>query len=105
MLAASLDCMRIDTTSHLQHGWRVHTLAADFELLDVWELAVDGPSDLARLIELMSAHGLEGKDDRIVGALVSLRKLLGRWFGWDREEERPIPGCTETTLAERLSAE
>ncbi len=39
-----------------------------------------------------------------VRVLFGVRELLGRWFGWDAVDARalPIPGCTETTLADRL---
>jgi hypothetical protein len=96
--------MKIDPARHLDQPWRVHQLAADFELLDVWEFAIDDQPDLDHLFEVIRG-GFLGSDDRVVSALVSLRAALGRWFGWDREVARPILGCVETSISERLTKE
>ena len=50
---------------------------------------------------------LAGGDDTApggaAGALIALREFLGRVFGWDEgDDARPIPGCTETSLRDRL---
>jgi len=42
------------------------------------------------------------------GALFRLRALLGKIFGWDGDDKKPvpalpIPGCTETSLRDRMS--
>jgi hypothetical protein len=39
-------------------------------------------------------------------ALFRVRYQLGAWFGWDdAARQLPIPGCTETTLRQRLPAD
>jgi hypothetical protein len=95
--------MKINPQRHLELPWRVHGLAADFELLDVWELPIDDAPNLGRLFDLIK--GADGDSSGIASALVRLRSMLGRWFGWDREVARAIPGCVETSVSERLSEE
>ena len=46
--------MQIDAVKHLEQPWRVHALAHDFELLDVWRFPLTGGSDeLAAFVALM----------------------------------------------------
>jgi hypothetical protein len=95
--------MKIDNGRHLVLPWRVHEIAADFELLDVWELAIrdESKDKLAKLFELISGNGLETPSP-IVRKLVAIRSTLGRAFHWDEKVARAIPGCTESSLAQRI---
>ena len=78
--------MRRPNDSHLAKVWRVHALATDFELLDVWRYPVVAPPDVPfsaflsfmteAQAELMSGSGP-------AAALFKLRGALGRLFGWD----------------------
>lgn len=86
---------------HRERPWRVHTLAADFRLLDVWQFELDGELTLDRFLDVFWATGRDAARSR----LARLRVWLGRVFGWDKEPHTlPIPGCSETTLADRLTA-
>jgi hypothetical protein len=91
---------RSSVASHRSHPWRVHSLAADFEVLDVWRIDLrGGAGDFPRLVgvfwaEMQAAEG---------SALARLRLWMGRIFGWDRAPmSLPIPGCTEKSLVDRL---
>lgn len=105
--------MRLPIEEHLKHEWLVSTLAADFELLDVWRYPIELEQSipLARFIEFMESSQRDLVSSRgAVGALFRLRAAMGKIFGWDDDEEkpspaRPIPGCTETSLSDRLSEE
>jgi hypothetical protein len=98
--------MRIDPARHAEHPWRVHELAHDFTLLDLWEipLAAD-PTGRARFSDFnrLVAHFDPAAAGRATSALFALRARLGRWFGWDDTHELPIPGCNETRVAQRLT--
>lgn len=97
---------RIDPKDHLSRQWRVHALAADFALLDVWDYPITtGPEhDLAyfeafaRQLERAISEG-----PGLAGILFRVRTAVGRLFGWD-ETSQPLPilGCKETSLRQRL---
>ncbi len=95
--------MRITKEAHLAHPWRVQTLAADFELLDVWrfEVRLDSERDFDAFLDTYweVIHGIEHS------WLSRIRVAVGRALGWDdTPNSRPIPGCAERLLAERLDA-
>jgi hypothetical protein len=86
--------------------WRVDELASDFKLLDVWGFAIEADSakgeTFSEFVALTAAVG-SSTDSRATRALVGIRELLGRAFGWDESKHTlPIPGCRETTVSERL---
>lgn len=83
------------------HAWRVHTLAPDFELLDVWRFEV----------RFDASHGFDeflavywGAVRSLEGSLLGrIRTLIGQAAGWDdAATSRPIPGCSEPAVAQRL---
>ena len=79
------DDMKLPASAHSSQPWRVHALAGDFAVEDVWRLATPGgPDDLPRLVELMTAPD-ERRDGLPppVRALFALRWKLGELFGWD----------------------
>ncbi len=97
--------MRIDPARHAERPWRVHELARDFVLIDLWEIRLaagrGGFLDFHRLAADVGAHGNGATE-----LLMRLRERLGRWFGWDEGNGNvPIPGCTETSVGERLTDE
>lgn len=85
--------------------WRVHELAADFRVEDVWLLSTPGgPDDLPRLVAQMTS----GKRDLpgVVRLLMALRWKLGAVVGWDRRE-KAVGGAIEslrTRLPDDLTA-
>ncbi|MCR9092694.1 MAG: DUF2867 domain-containing protein [bacterium] len=84
--------MRRPNDDHLAQPYRVHALAPDFELLDVWRYPIVAPKDVAfaTFLEFM----VESQRALVSGngpaaRLFRLRGWLGERFGWDREESRP----------------
>jgi hypothetical protein len=97
--------VKVAPARHRTHPWRVHTLARDFRLLDVWEVPVesDRPDRFDRFYALVAANRID-TGSPVVLALLALRAALGRVFRWDEPgRDRPIPGCAETMVAERLT--
>jgi Protein of unknown function (DUF2867) len=73
--------MRLPKTAHTSRPWRVHEIAKDFELEDVWRLPTPGgPDDLPRLVEWFTTPS---QDPFLVRALFALRWKVGKLFGWD----------------------
>ncbi len=95
--------MKRTRQAHFAHPWRVHTLAADFELLDVWrfEVRLDERRGFDAFLETYweAIHAVERSP------LSRMRVAIGRVMGWDAApNSRPIPGCVEHLVAERLDA-
>src|SRR5918994_5445 len=93
--------MRLPDSTHLGHPWRIHAIAPDFALEDVWALPTPGgPGDFPRLVELMAAGDPARGTSKVVGALFALRWKLGELLGWDDEEDGL--GGRVPTLRDRL---
>lgn len=93
--------MRLPTTAHTSQPWRIHEIAGDFRVEDVWALPTPGgPGDFPRLVALVSTTdpGRGGSD--AVRALFAIRWKLGELLGWD-EHERGT-GARVATLRDRL---
>ncbi|MFD5883463.1 DUF2867 domain-containing protein [Streptomyces yangpuensis] len=96
--------MRLPSTAHTSRPWRIHEIAGDFRIEDVWALPTPGgPDDLARLVRQFA----EGTGDPVpspVGrALFAIRWKLGALLGWDKPEgglSSRVP-----TLRDRLPAD
>ena len=81
--------------------WRIHAIARDFRLEDLWDFDLAGrtPDDIRPFLACFWSifHVLE----RSVLARTRLR--VGEALGWDDHDfTLPIPGCKELSLAERL---
>jgi hypothetical protein len=98
--------MRTDKPRHLDLPWRVHELAHDFQLLDVWDVPL-APAPAAGFLDFHRLAARVGTDiGGATGFLMRLRARIGRWLRWDAHNHTlPIPGCTETSLSARLSEE
>ena len=97
--------MRLPNAKHESHAWRIHEIAPDFRLEDVWALPVQGGAeDFATLVDVMASLDPANGASRATRMLFRIRLRLGRWFGWDDAAGRKlsIPGNTETTLSARL---
>ena len=78
--------MRRPAEEHLARDFRVHALAADFDLLDVWRFPVVLPRDrsLADFLDFLRRVQGRFRDGRSPAAMLfRLRRGLGRLFGWD----------------------
>jgi Protein of unknown function (DUF2867) len=76
---------RLPPSAHTSRPWRVHELAGDFELEDVWELPTPGGrDDLARLVRQFAEPDDDGDEfPAVFRALFALRWRLGALLGWD----------------------
>ena len=85
---------RLPEIAHTAQPWRIHELAPDFAVEDVWALPTPGgPEDFPRLVELVSAGDPEQGSSRVVAALFALRWKIGALLGWDDETPDSTPAC------------
>jgi hypothetical protein len=76
----------LDTAEHAARPWRIHEIAKDFQVLDVWALPTPGgPDDFPQLVRLMATFD-PAETSRVVRALMSIRWALGRVFGLDDKD-------------------
>jgi hypothetical protein len=99
--------MRLPNAAHESGPWRIREIAPDFTLEDVWALpAYGGAEDFQALLELMASGDPTSTHSLPTRVLWRIRSLLGSLFGWDDATGTlPIPGTTETSLADRLPDE
>jgi hypothetical protein len=103
--------MKLPLTAHTAMPWRIHEIAPDFTVEDVWALPTPGgPGELPRLLEVFGPgqpedSGREFPADAplIVRVLWETRWKLGRVFGWDDDEGGL--GARVTTLRDRFPAD
>jgi hypothetical protein len=95
---------RLPKSAHFSRPWRIHDVAPDFRLEDVWALpTAGGPDDFPRLVELMARFDATRGSSPIVRALFAIRWKVGALMGWDKEDaglDSRVP-----TLRHRLPAD
>lgn len=76
----------IPASAHTEQPWRIHDIAPDFELEDVWTLPMHGGrDDLAAIVDWFAS--LDEKEDPLVNrVLIAIRLKLGALLGLDKEE-------------------
>jgi hypothetical protein len=96
--------MRLPNSAHEAHPWVIGQIAPDFKLLDVWALPVEGGRDeFDSFLQTMTSFDPTKSTSAVSRGLFWVRIRLGPLLGWDEvTKKRPIPGCTETTLSDRL---
>ena len=78
--------MKLPESAHLERPWRIHEIAPDFRLEDVWALPTPGgPGGLPEARRLMVAFDPGRDGSAPVRALFALRWKIGEIFGWDEE--------------------
>ncbi len=93
----------LDKTQHSSRSWRIHQIAKDFRLLDVWALPTPGGrDDFGELVRLMATFD-PGETSPAVRALFAIRWTIGRAFGLDRQDTGL--GTRVHSLRERLPAD
>jgi uncharacterized protein DUF2867 len=94
-------CMDHSETAHRARPWRVHAIAHDFHLEDLWafELGARKTADARDFLACFwSVFGTLADS-----GLARARLAIGRALRWDDHDlTLPIPGCTETTVCARL---
>lgn len=93
--------MRLPDSAHTSRPWRIHDVAGDFRLEDVWALPTPGGADdFPRLIEAAVAMSPDKGSSRLVRALWALRWKLGELLHWD--DDKAGLGTRVPTLRDRL---
>jgi hypothetical protein len=93
--------MKLPDSEHTSQQWRIHEIAPDFRLEDVWALPTPGgPGDFPLLVEGFAAADPTGESSGIAHALWVVRWKLGEIFGWDDEGDGV--GARVSSLRERL---
>ncbi len=118
--------MSADRRAHAARPWRVHTLAPDFELLDLWEVPIAADpargETFERFLAVFVADGMSGRWPRyrlrltsprdvvhgglLLGAagLLAFRRALGQVLRLDDDRDAlAIPGRVEHRVRERLA--
>lgn len=80
--------MRIPNSEFTKRPWRIHEIAGDFEVEDVWSLPTPGgPDDLGRFARGFTAPNTNEISDKATSVLFAIRWRLGKIFGWDDEDK------------------
>jgi hypothetical protein len=98
--------LRLPAEEHEAQPWVLSRIAPDLKLVDAWALPAEGEADdFDEFLEMMAGFDPVHSGPLLSRALFSIRLRLGHLFRWDDQERRPIPGCAESSLIERLPAE
>jgi Protein of unknown function (DUF2867) len=93
--------MRLDNSAHTSRPWRIHEVAPDFRVEDVWALPTPGgPDDFHLLVENFATADSDQSSSVVVRLLFALRWKLGELFGWD--DDKDGIGSRVPTLRDRL---
>ena len=94
--------MRIPVTEHTARPWRIHEIAPDFRIEDVWAYRTPGagPDDFPAMLAALRAAGGLNENPPVVRFLFAVRWKLGALFGWDKPEQGLV-GRVES-LCDRL---
>ena len=96
--------MRLPNAAHTSRPWRIHELASDFRLEDVWALPTPGgPGELPRLVRKIASGDPSQGSPRATRALWAIRWKLGELLGWDSPDAGL--GSRVSTLRDRLPAD
>ncbi len=103
--------MQINKESHVARLWKVHNIAKDFALWDVWEVPIAATNTQTEnfqsfyKVTLATLKTMETKTT-VVSFLFTLRYWISNVIPLDKNVNTlPIPGCTETTVKSRLTRE
>lgn len=92
--------MRLPDSNYTDRPWRLHEIAADFTVEDVWALPTPGgPHELDRFVRGFTAAE-EDESGIVYRALFAIRWWIGRRMGWDRADTGL--GARVSTIRDRL---
>lgn len=76
---------RLPVDEHLSRPWRIHQIAPDFRVEDVWAFHTPGagPDDFPVMLAALRAGGGLNQNPPLVRLLFAVRWKLGGLFGWD----------------------
>ena len=96
--------MRLPNAAHTSRPWRIHEIAPDFRIEDVWALPTPGgPDDFPRLVQLITSMDPSQSSSRAARALFAIRWKVGELLGWDDADAEVSSGAE--TLQDRLPAD
>jgi hypothetical protein len=96
--------MRLARTAHTSQPWRIHAIAGDFRVEDVWALPTPGGrDDFSRLVLLTLALDPGDSASCAIRSLFALRWQIGRLLGWDGPDDGL--GTRVPSLRDRLPAD
>ncbi|MGW6916949.1 DUF2867 domain-containing protein [Kitasatospora sp. NPDC054939] len=100
--------MKLPNAAHTSRPWRIHEVAADFTVEDVWALPTPGgPDAFPRLVSSMitdpDSGGFPQGAPFPVRFLWAARHRIGTLFGWDGKEAGV--GSRVTSLRDRLPSD
>jgi Protein of unknown function (DUF2867) len=96
--------MRLPSTAHTSRPWRIHEIAPDFKVEDVWALPTPGgPGELPRLVSAFMSSSFPEGAPLVVRALWELRWKIGRLLSWDGPDTSI--GARVASLRDRLPAD
>jgi hypothetical protein len=89
---------RVPESAFRAQPWRIHDIAPEFEVEDVWQLPGTEPlSAFPRVVDTIAS--LDPTDGPLAARLLwSARSILGAWFGWDEDGDgigRRVPSLRE----------
>jgi hypothetical protein len=92
--------MSVSKSDHASLPWRIHAIANDFRVEDVWALPTPGgANDFPRLVALLQSFDSR-RSAPVVRALFAIRWKLGAWLGLDGDGTGI--GSRVASLRERL---
>ncbi|MFG1774148.1 DUF2867 domain-containing protein [Nocardia salmonicida] len=96
--------MRLPESAHTDQPWRIHEIAPDFDVEDIWRFRTPGggPDDFPALLAALQAERAS-EATGISGLLFKIRWKLGELFGWDRDDAGT--GARVASLRDRLPAD
>ena len=93
--------MKLPNTAHTSRPWRIHEIAHDFRLYDVWALPTPGgPDDFPRLVRQTAVGSTADNPSWAARTLFAIRWKLGELLGWD--DPGSGVGSRVPTLRDRL---
>lgn len=94
--------MRLPDEEHTDRSWRIHEIAPDFEVEDVWAFRAPGAGadDFPVMMDALRTSGGLDNNTPLVRFLFAVRWKLGALFGWDKPDQG-VDGRVET-LCDRL---
>jgi hypothetical protein len=96
--------MRLPNSAHSSRPWRIHELAGDFRVEDVWALpAPGGADDFPDAVQLIASLDPSRSPSRAVRTLFAIRWKVGELLGW--EDPDAGLGSRVPTLRDRLPAD
>jgi hypothetical protein len=80
---------KLPTAEHTSRPWRIHEIAPDFRVEDIWAYRTPGagPDDFPVMLAALRAAGGLNENPPVVRFLFALRWKLGAMLGWDSPDQ------------------